>query len=315
MTTNHVGTNLFCTAGIRFLKSRLPHTELDVVAMSRRGASVFAHNPDIRKVHLCVWKWQVSRLVNRYDLVLGLRHGVAKSYLDGGPHTVILAPPAPDRHRAEDLLQSLGSWLGCSVTPADRHYQLYPQPHDFAGITRQLGRHTQGPVRFGLHLGGGRTAAHGWKFWYADRDKDPRLWPLAHYVTLAARLCATHPHVQVVLTGSRNERFLGRRFTHQAPNVTNLIGQTSLLELAALMSRLAVFVTQDTGALHVACTTDVPLVGLFGPTHPHQTGPYPQRPQQTVLHKTRVEDIHPEEVYGAVLSHLAMKGAVRGAKS
>jgi ADP-heptose:LPS heptosyltransferase len=87
--------------------------------------------------------------------------------------------------------------------------------------------------------------------------------------------------------------------------VINLIGKTSLLELAALMRQLRMFVTHDTGALHVACATGVPLVGLFGPTEPSQTGPYPRRPQDILLRKTKIEEIRPAEVCAAILARLA----------
>jgi ADP-heptose:LPS heptosyltransferase len=65
------------------------------------------------------------------------------------------------------------------------------------------------------------------------------------------------------------------------------------------------FVTHDTGALHVACATGVPLVGLFGPTEPSQTGPYPRRPQDILLRKTKIEEIRPAEVCAAILARLA----------
>jgi len=56
LTTDHVGNNLFCTAGIRLLKKHLPYVELDVAAMSFRGAHVFDNNPDVCKVYLVVSK-------------------------------------------------------------------------------------------------------------------------------------------------------------------------------------------------------------------------------------------------------------------
>jgi ADP-heptose:LPS heptosyltransferase len=33
-------------------------------------------------------------------------------------------------------------------------------------------------------------------------------------------------------------------------------------------------VTNDTGPMHVAAALDKPMVGIFGPTDPHRTGPY-----------------------------------------
>jgi ADP-heptose:LPS heptosyltransferase len=48
----------------------------------------------------------------------------------------------------------------------------------------------------------------------------------------------------------------------------------SLPELRALMDRAALFVGGDSGPLHVAATSDVAVVGLFGPTLPERSAPW-----------------------------------------
>ena len=114
LTTNHVGNNLFCTAGIRLLKRYLPTVQFDVVALSGRGASVFAHNPDVHTVYRCFFKQGVRRLARGYDLTLGLHHDVAGPYLEHLENTVLLERPSPHMHRTEAMLQSLGALLGCA---------------------------------------------------------------------------------------------------------------------------------------------------------------------------------------------------------
>jgi heptosyltransferase-2 len=53
-----------------------------------------------------------------------------------------------------------------------------------------------------------------------------------------------------------------------------LAGKLSLLELAAAVNRCSVFVSVDSGPLHVAASQNVPIVGLYGPTDPTEFGPY-----------------------------------------
>jgi hypothetical protein len=53
------------------------------------------------------------------------------------------------------------------------------------------------------------------------------------------------------------------------------MGQTSLAQLAALLQRCRLLVTNDTGTMHLACAVGTQVVGLFmGPALFHQTGPY-----------------------------------------
>jgi len=51
-------------------------------------------------------------------------------------------------------------------------------------------------------------------------------------------------------------------------------GEFSLAELRALLDRAALYIGGDSGPLHVAATTHVPIVGLYGPTLPIRSAPW-----------------------------------------
>jgi ADP-heptose:LPS heptosyltransferase len=51
-------------------------------------------------------------------------------------------------------------------------------------------------------------------------------------------------------------------------------GEFSLAELRALLDRAALYVGGDSGPLHIAATTGVPIVGLYGPTLPARSAPW-----------------------------------------
>lgn len=53
----------------------------------------------------------------------------------------------------------------------------------------------------------------------------------------------------------------------------NMLGQTTLQEVGALIESCDVVVTADTGALHIALALNKPVVALFGPTDPKLWGP------------------------------------------
>ncbi len=63
----------------------------------------------------------------------------------------------------------------------------------------------------------------------------------------------------------------------RVPNsLISLTGKTSLRELISLISECDVFVTNDSGSLHIAYAVGTPLIAIFGSTDPKLTGPPPQ---------------------------------------
>ncbi len=59
-------------------------------------------------------------------------------------------------------------------------------------------------------------------------------------------------------------------------NVINLAGKTTIRELMALISCCQLFLTNDSGPMHIASAFKVPVLALFGSTNPVATGPYRQ---------------------------------------
>ena len=105
------------------------------------------------------------------------------------------------------------------------------------------------------------------KRWYPER-----------FAELAVRIRETYP-ARVLLFGAPDEQELGDEVCRRAanPGVVNLAGHTSLEEAIALIGLCGMFVTNDSGLMHVAAALDVPLVCIFGPTDPGRTAPWSKR--------------------------------------
>ncbi len=78
----------------------------------------------------------------------------------------------------------------------------------------------------------------------------------------------------VVLIGSDRERALCEQVAAGAQGVVNLAGETTLTELAALIRRTAVCVTNNSGPMHMAVALGRPVIAVFGPTDPVWAGPF-----------------------------------------
>jgi lipopolysaccharide heptosyltransferase I len=85
----------------------------------------------------------------------------------------------------------------------------------------------------------------------------------------------------VVLAGSAAERGRCAAVRALCPGVVDFCGRTTLAELAALVRRAEVCVTNDSGSMHLAVALGRPVVSVFGPTDPVWIGPY-GRPRAVV---------------------------------
>ena len=78
----------------------------------------------------------------------------------------------------------------------------------------------------------------------------------------------------VALIGSDRERETCDAVARLAPGAVNLAGETTFSEVAALIRRANICVTNDSGPMHLAVALDRPVVSIFGPTDPIWAGPY-----------------------------------------
>jgi ADP-heptose:LPS heptosyltransferase len=104
--------------------------------------------------------------------------------------------------------------------------------------------------------------------------KDPaRRWPTDRFAEVGDRLALRHG-ARIVLTGSAGERALTSAVAARmrAPAL-DLAGETDLGALAAVIERLDLLVTNDTGASHVAAATRTPSVIVCGPSRPSRWAP------------------------------------------
>lgn len=89
----------------------------------------------------------------------------------------------------------------------------------------------------------------------------------------------------VVITGGKDEVALCEEVANAIPGSTSLAGKFSLRELAALIEKCNLFITNDTGPMHIACAMKTKTIALFGPTDPKLCGPY-QNENTTVLQRS-----------------------------
>ncbi len=106
---------------------------------------------------------------------------------------------------------------------------------------------------------------------------DNKRWPVEHFTELVRQLAARDANFRFALFGGPGDWQLTDTIQRAAPDrCVNFAGRTALPELIELLRRCGLLVTNDTGPMHLAAALRKPIVSLFGPTSPKQTGPYGQ---------------------------------------
>jgi heptosyltransferase-2 len=99
-------------------------------------------------------------------------------------------------------------------------------------------------------------------------------WSRDRFVELGRKL-VKGMNATVAVFGGASERELGASIAREiGANARSFSGKTNLLELSALIDRCGLFVTNDTGPMHVAAALDRPTVAVFGSTDPITTRPF-----------------------------------------
>jgi heptosyltransferase-2 len=109
---------------------------------------------------------------------------------------------------------------------------------------------------------------------------EAKQWPPDRMAQVIARLAAETPATCVIVGAAHDreparaiESWLRAHAPGAAARVVDLVGRTSLGALVGLSARATVFVSNDSGAMHVAAATGRPVVAIFGPTDERVTRP------------------------------------------
>ena len=150
-----------------------------------------------------------------------------------------------------------------------------PNPLAFDPMPRIVPRSATAEQAAGLLAAAGVTAdgqvvgfAPGAAYGHAKQ------WPperVAQVMAAVARM-----GMPIVMVGAGGDRDTGRAIESSLPRdvrVVNLIGRTTLRQLIGVVSRCAAFVSNDSGAMHIAAAVGVPLTAIFGPTDERVTAP------------------------------------------
>lgn len=110
----------------------------------------------------------------------------------------------------------------------------------------------------------------------SNRSRNFRNWSVANYETTIKHLVSRG--CRVVLTGGPSELEVEYGAALSTNGVAdNLVGKTSLKQLAALIDAADLVICPDSGPAHMATAFSTPVLGLYATSNPDRTGPFASR--------------------------------------
>ncbi len=113
-----------------------------------------------------------------------------------------------------------------------------------------------------------------------------KLWPPERFSAVAGHLGRQWRLPSIVVWAGQQERTRAEAIVAGSGGQARLAPATTLRELAALAQQARMFVSSDTGPLHLAVAVGTPCVGLYGPWPAEENGPY--GPGHVVIQKMAI---------------------------
>jgi predicted lipopolysaccharide heptosyltransferase III len=293
-----IGDVLLTTPVIRAMRRRFPDAEL-VYLVEAHAAPVVTANPHLSETIVIRHRRGVQRLLEdvrlaaqlrarRFDVAVDMHGGSRSGWLTFATgarmrvgydvsgrswmYTHRVARPVGylPRHSVFsmwDLAAVVDQSFADPPTPERDRLQMPVTPNAVAAVTQRL-----------EHLG--VTASDQVVVVHAAAGNEFRRWPEASFGAVV-RALASAPQRQVLVVGSGHDaatidhivRLAHLGGTPSAGRVHAAPGWP-LDQLRALMDRASLFVGGDSGPMHIAAASDVPIVAIFGPTLPVHWAPW-----------------------------------------
>ena len=256
---SNIGDVVLTTPVIQLLRKNFPQAHLAVL-VGPRAFSVFKSDPRIDKKIIydkgSCWKNKlilVNRLrQDRYDLVVDLRSSAFNIFL-GTPYRTSILARAPkslthmrDRHLWK--LKSLGLGTEELISPTVEFSQ-----NDQDNVNRLMNKWQVRGRQIVVGLAPGA------------RNMTKR-WEKEGYRQLIKRLYDEY-NAKIVMVGDKDDaRLVEEIVSRIKPRPINLCGKTTIGELAFVLTKCKLLVSNDSAPMHMAWAVNTPVVAIFGPT-------------------------------------------------
>ncbi|OGS34540.1 MAG: lipopolysaccharide heptosyltransferase II [Elusimicrobia bacterium RIFOXYB2_FULL_49_7] len=274
-----MGNAILYSPVIKALAERYPNAVIDILVGNRAAEEAVRGLPGVREILLFRRDASLTQSLSLFHLLKKKKYDLyLTSFLDKSLKVALLgfllriprrigfacgwwkalytdhALINEKQHEVEynlDLLKLL------SISSADDRTEVVISPEDTSFAIRflaELGRDKNKPL-ISMHPGSG-----------SDIGKGVKRWPAERFAQVADMLSA-YCNAQILILGGKEEEGLARQvaaFMSEKPLIAT--GKTTVKQTAALLQQCRLFLSNDSGLMHLAAALNTPVVAIFGPT-------------------------------------------------
>jgi ADP-heptose:LPS heptosyltransferase len=263
ISLSNVGDIVLTTPAMRALSENFPEAKIDVM-VGPNGVELFKKHPAAAKVitynkHISMSdKRELIQKLRKvkYDLIIDMRNSLFP-FLVGARYRTspIRVPPKSIKHKKKQHLWKLSS-VGLSVQDASFFVHI---PQEDSDYIERIMKDVDGAKPIVAISPGAKS--------------DIKKWPKENYAELVDKLMERLDAQLIMVGDSLDSPLIKDILATREDKITDLSGKTTLCQLASLLRKCDLLITNDSAPLHLAGAVDTKVLAIFGPTDSKAYGP------------------------------------------
>lgn len=229
---------------------------------------IIAFSEQIKKEHFeLALDFSLNRQYGFFSWYAGIRQRIGYDFKQRGNFLTqkIKLTGYEGKHIVEyyaDLLKFFGPELKY------RNFEIYLKDEDKVWAEQMLTKINVNPANTLVAIipGGGRS-------W--GRDSHLKHWPAEYFAGLADKIIEKYKATIIILGDFSEKGIASKVLENMRYQAIDLSGATTITQLAAILNKVELVVTNDGGPLHIAAALGAKTLSFFGPVDPRVYGPYP----------------------------------------
>ncbi|MCH7781455.1 glycosyltransferase family 9 protein [candidate division KSB1 bacterium] len=289
-----IGNLLLFSSTLRRIRRRFPEARITIIVLKEGFREIFKSDPsideiivlDVKKVktfsqkitflkdlrktdyQLCITTFPANRLeYNALAFFSGAKWRVSHKYNSKKIRSLSFLQNVriPVDKKLHDLEQNLNLLKAFGLKPEAVDHELYlsldEKAHDNAN--RYLKQKTEAGEQFiGIHPGSS-----------VERGMILKRWSIEKFAEICTWLTG-ETNAKILLFGGQDEEGLRKDIAEKADGKPLVVTGLDFQSTASLIGKCMLFISNDSGLMHVAVSMGVPTAALFGPSDPGRTAPY-----------------------------------------